>query len=152
MRARAAGKPRGDEERPRAKGDELEHADDLVDRRVVDVFLIAVVEPVELGRDDPQRQCQQQHRELNPGLRSVPAGHDQLREQIREDQAGSVGSEQSAPHEPAAAACRMSIGGAAPPLEQRFRPPVEHEHVEIEPRRRGLLEGAHALRPLSGVA
>ena len=151
MRARAAGEPRGDEERPRAERDELEDADDLVDRRVVDVLLVAVVQPEELGGDDPERQRQQQDRELNPGIRAAPGGDDQLREQIREDQAGSVGGEQSPSHEPAATARRMLTGGAAPPLEQRLGPPVEHEHVEVEPRRGSLLEDAHALRLSIGV-
>ena len=46
----------------------------------------------------------------------------------------------------------MVTRDAAPPLEQRFRPPVQHEHVEVEPRRRSLLEGVHAVRLLTGVA
>ena len=65
VRAGAAGKPRRDKKRPRAERDELEDADDLINRRVVDVLLVAVVQPEELGRDDPQRQCQHHYRELN---------------------------------------------------------------------------------------
>ena len=66
VRAREAGEPRSDEERPRAERDELEDADDLVDRRVVDVLLVAVVQPVELGRDDPERQRQHQDQRTEP--------------------------------------------------------------------------------------
>ena len=128
----------------------MEDTDDVVDGRVVDVLLVAVVQPEQLGRDDPERQHQQHDRELEPEIRAVPAGDDQLREQKREKQAGGVGGEQGPAHEPAAAACRMVTGGAAPPLEQRFRSPVEHEHVEVEPRCRSLLEGVHALRLLPG--
>ena len=57
-----------DEERPRAERDELEDADDLVDRRVVDVLLVSVVQPVELGRDDPERQRQHHDCELSHGM------------------------------------------------------------------------------------
>ena len=85
------------------------------------------------------------------GSEPLPAETISFAKQIREDQAGSVGGEQSPSHEPAAAARRMLTGGAASPLEQRFRPPVEHEHVEVEPRRGSLLEDAHALRLSTGA-
>ena len=50
----------------------MEDADDLVDRRVVDVLLVAVVQPVELGRDDPQRERQHHHRDLHQGSEPLP--------------------------------------------------------------------------------
>ena len=68
MRARKSREPRGHEERPGAERDELKDADDLVHRRVVDVLLVAVVQPEELGRDDPKRQGQHHHRELKAGI------------------------------------------------------------------------------------
>ena len=105
VRARAAGEPRGDEERPRAERDELEDADDLVDRRVVDVLLVAVVQPVELGRDDPERQRQHEDGELNPGMRAAPAGR---RSASRADTRGSGRQRRRR----AARAARTSRGGA----------------------------------------
>ncbi len=143
--AREAAEPRADEERPGAERDELEDTDDLVDGRMIDMLLVAVVQPIELGSDDPQRQTQHHDAELKPGMRPAAARHDQLREQIGEDQAGCVRDEQGAPHEPPAPPRRMLVRDRAPTLEQRDGPPVEDERLEVEPRRRGLLEVAHAL-------
>ena len=47
-----------DEEAPRSERDDLEDADDVVDRRVVGPLLVAVVQPVDPGEQHPERQAQ----------------------------------------------------------------------------------------------
>ena len=47
------GEPGAGVEDPGADGDEVEHADDVVGRRVIRALLVAVVEAVELRGDDP---------------------------------------------------------------------------------------------------
>ena len=110
VRVSRADGPRRDEEQPRAERDEMEDADDLVDRRVVDVLLVALVEPVELGGDDPRRQSPGRAPRLQQRIRPLAARDDQLREQVREEQAGNVGGEERAR--------RTSRGGA----ERRIGP------------------------------
>ena len=51
--------PGRDEVEPRAERDQVEDAHELVDRRMVDVLLVSLVESVELGGDDPERNRQQ---------------------------------------------------------------------------------------------
>ena len=55
-RVRKAGEVRDREEAPRPKRDDLEDADDVVDRRVVAPLLVAVVQPVEPREQHPERE------------------------------------------------------------------------------------------------
>ena len=55
-RDRRARSARSARRRPGADGDEVEDADDVVDRRVVGALLVAVVEAVELRDHDPDRE------------------------------------------------------------------------------------------------
>ena len=114
------------------------------------MLLVAVVQPVELGRDDPERQCQQQDRELSPGMlrRSRRTTISFASRYARIRPAASAVSRARRTNQPRRrAGCRSAA--LRLPLEQRLRAPVEHEHVEVEPRRRSLLEGVHALRHLA---
>ena len=73
---------RDDEEAPRPERHDLEHADDVVDRRVVGAFLVAIVEPVDPsraapraegtpGRARPPRSARRSRRRLPPGTRTI---------------------------------------------------------------------------------
>ena len=55
-----------DEEEPGTERDELEDADEVVDRRVVGPLLVVVVELVELRHDDPERQRDDEQEDLHP--------------------------------------------------------------------------------------
>src|SRR5437016_2481915 len=65
VRVRETDEPRGGVEEPDAYGDEVEDADDLVGGRVRGALLVAVVETVELGRQDPHRQQSQEDDRLD---------------------------------------------------------------------------------------
>ncbi len=151
-----AGGPRRHEVAPRAERDEMEDADDLVDRRMVDVLLVPLVEPVELRCDDPERKHRARARRTegrgaSPG---VPPETISFARTIGEDEAREVRAEQRAPDEPAA----VTRGGRSaawcrstpPAFEDRRGPLVESQRVEVDPKRGGLLERAHA-RCLRGI-
>ena len=95
--------PGGDEVEPRAEGDEMEDTDHLVDGRVVDLLLVALVQPAELGGDDPERNHHQHDADLDArmGIAARP-GRYELGQKERQQQGGDVGAEERAAHEPAA--------------------------------------------------
>ena len=133
MRVSDSHEPGRDEVEPRAERDQVEDAHELVDRRMVDVLLVSLVESVELGGDDPERNRQQQDAELrrNAGVPAVRRDH--VREQERADEATDVGRQERASNEPSPAPddCltigRVSADAAA--FEQRRCALVANELV-----------------------
>ena len=105
VRVRETDEPRGGVEEPDAHGDEVEDADDLVGGRVRGALLVAVVETVELGRQDPHRQQSQEDDRLDADsdladeLGPVEEGLDDRKSRRQRQE---VGREQHSPHEPAA--------------------------------------------------
>ncbi len=55
---------RQDEEQPGADRDQVEHAHHVVDRRVVGPLLVAAVQVVEAGPDDPDRDGREEEQDL----------------------------------------------------------------------------------------
>ena len=94
---------RGNEEAPRAERDDLDDADDVVDRRVVRSLLVPVVEAVDPREQHPQRKARHEEGDL-------PTGRDPIRSRIRRREvhgddiraceADDVGHEKKPPHEP----------------------------------------------------
>ena len=118
-------------EQPGADRDEVEDADDVVGRRVVGALLVAVVEAVELRRDDPERQRREEDRpprRADVATAGRRAGYSRLRDEEREQQPDEVGGEQHPAHQPTAA------------LDPR-RPPAPLEDLE-----RPLVDGPSARR------
>ena len=100
------GEPGAGKEDPRADRDEVEDADDVVGRRVVRSLLVAVVEAVELGGDDPAGQADDEEDEelgdigvdaVDDARRAAISSHDEGREQPDE-----VRDEERPAYEPAA--------------------------------------------------
>ena len=93
---------RAGEKDPRAEGDHVQDADEIVRRRVVGPLLVAVVEPVQLGEHDPGRQRREEEDELGlerDALRgSLARRH--LRGEERNREPEQVGGEQHAAHQP----------------------------------------------------
>ena len=103
---RDAGHPRSGKEDPHAHGDQVEDADDVVGRRVIRPFLVAVVEAVELGRDHPRRQADHEEDEQLGDVR-VDLVEDMAERDLRHeegsDQPDEVRTEQRPADEPPAA-------------------------------------------------
>ena len=102
------------EQAPGADRHEVEHADDVVRRRVVRPLVVVVVEPVDLGRHGPDRQRGQEEQQLRPAPATEPAASagppkQQERDEIRERQADDVGQEQHAGDEPSPASPRRHV-------------------------------------------
>ena len=113
LRIREAERPERQRDQPHAGRDQVQDADDLVDRRMVGALLVSLVEPVQLRQDDPERQAGQEHQQLLRVRRAVEdaAGVEGRDQEERQRQAGDVGEEQHAPDEPAAPLVRQ-LGAA----------------------------------------
>ena len=107
------GEPGAGEEHPDADRDQVEHADDVVGRRVIRSLLVAVVEAVELRRDDPGGQADEEEDEQlgDIGMNAVEHVPERdLGDDERGDQPDQVGAEQRPPNEPASAVARATAG------------------------------------------
>ena len=65
---RQAGELGNDENTPRSQRDHLEHAEEIVDGRVVGPLLVSVVQPVDAGEQNPERKAQEEEHDLPPRL------------------------------------------------------------------------------------
>ena len=135
------------EHQERPDGDEVEDADDVVDRRVVGALLVPVVEPVDLRGDDPDRERQQEEVDLEAerhAARGLPAG-DEVRDEEGGEQADDVREQERAADEPAAP---PDDGGAAAVVDDLERPlvddPLELARERVPGEHRDVLRGAHA--------
>ena len=96
---------RDDEKTPRPERHDLEHADDVVDRRVIGALLVAIVEPVDPGQQDPEREGSHEERDLPDRRDAVgrrPWRNECKRHEICAKEPHDVGAEQQPPHEPTA--------------------------------------------------
>ena len=94
---------RGNEEAPRAERDDLNDANDVVNRRVVCSLLVPVVEAVYPREQHPQRKARREEGDL-------PTGRDPIQSRIgrrefhgndiRDREADDVGHEKKPPHKP----------------------------------------------------
>ena len=57
---------RQDQETPRSERHDLEDVDDVVDRGVVRMLLVAVVQPIDAEEQEPQRQACDEEGDLPP--------------------------------------------------------------------------------------
>ncbi len=93
-------------EHPYADGDAAEHADDVVDRRVIGPLLVSVVEALEPEQEDPEREGQEQGQVLHPGAdpvcRRARVGHEQACEHERQNEARDIREQQRTADELAA--------------------------------------------------
>ena len=133
--------PGRDEEEPRAERDQMEDADELVDRRVVDVLLVALVESVELGGDDPERNRRAAGRRTRRPAVAPPSGDDHAtragtRRRGRRRRPRRSARRTSQPRRRRTTSTVGRVAADAAPLEQRRGALVEHERVELEPGRR----------------
>ena len=107
------GEPGAREEHPDADRDQVEHADDVVGRRVIRSLLVAVVEAVELRRDDPGGQADEEEDEQlgDFGMNAVEHVPERdLGDEERGDQPDEVRAEQRPPYEPASAVAPQRRG------------------------------------------
>ena len=113
----------------------MQHAGELVDRRVLRALLVLVVEPGELPDQHPDRQRGQEDQRLERAveLRAVVA-EDRQRDEERRRQARDVGQHERSPHQPAT----PRGSPAVPPLLEDL------ERARIE--RSDELGGGHAAR------
>src|SRR6266851_428308 len=84
----------------------MEDVDDFVCRRVRRAFLVAVVEAVELRRDDPRREPRDEDRRFGADpdtADQVVADEEKLRREERSEEAEDVRGQQRSPDEPAPA-------------------------------------------------
>ena len=70
-RRREVGQVHRREEQPGPRGDEVEDPDQVVRGRVVGALLVVVVEALQLGRDDEERQREDEEPDLDRGLEAV---------------------------------------------------------------------------------
>src|SRR4029079_18441127 len=93
-------------EHPYADGYAAEHADDVVDRRVIGPLLVSVVEALEPEQEDPEREGQEQGQVLHPGAdpvrRRARVGHEQACEHERQNEARDIREQQRTADELAA--------------------------------------------------
>ena len=126
------------EEEPRADGEHVEDAEELVDARVIGSLLIARVEVVDATQNDPEWQGQSKEDDLRVGADAVVLGVDVRREENlgqREGKqdAGRVRNGERTAHEPSSA-----TDAAASLLDQLARAVVD----EVEqPYPRDLVRG-----------
>ena len=144
MQILGADGPGGEEEQPCAERHEMEDADHLVDGRVVDALLVTLVEPVHLGPDDPRRDRQDKHRDLHQRIRGARAGDDQLREEVREQQARNVCREECALDEPAATPANGRHIDPRPLVVRERGRALAQRRIEIECRHRPRPDHAYA--------
>src|SRR5579862_9423344 len=92
---------------PREDRHELEDGDELIDRRMVCPLLVAVVEPAELGGENPEREHCRGDADLGRLAEPIEAVATSAREQLSEPQCGrqseNVSEQERAPDQPAAA-------------------------------------------------
>ena len=96
------------DETPRADGDDLEDAEDVVDRRVVGSLFVAIVEPMQAREEHPERKARDEEHDLprRPDVVDSLRRRDQREgEDESDEQPGDVGDEEEATHEPPTAAC-----------------------------------------------
>ena len=144
MRHSAEG--RREEEEPGAARHHVEDAGNVVDRGVAVPSLISVVEPVELGHDDPARQCGEEEHVLcrTTGEATSVAGHD-LGEHEGQCNSRHVGDRKEAPQQPAAV---LDQHGRLPPFVEGLErsgvePPGDLVVVRRRVRERLLLGRVH---------
>ena len=105
VRVRHVDDVREDEVGPGSERERLEHADDVVDGRVVGTLLVAVVEAVDVEQEDPERHRRREEDDL-PGRNDRVDPRDRWRKGhgngIRGNEADDVRREQESSHEPAA--------------------------------------------------
>ena len=107
LRVRDAGLPGDHEEHPGTDRDHVEHAEHVVDRRVVGAGLVAVVEAVGAREQEPERQREHEADELRPDAEAIELGlglgpEDDLRDGEREQEAHDVGGRERPLDQPAA--------------------------------------------------
>ena len=107
---------RSDEEDPGSDRDHLEHAEEVVDRRMVGPLLVPVVQPVQPGENHPQRQARAEQDELplrHHGVDGRRRRDDSLRDDERGHEPDDVREKQQSTHEPATARApgRRRAGG-----------------------------------------
>jgi len=106
IRVGEAGHPGEREEPPGADRDKMEHAGDLVDRRVVGPLVVVVVEPVELRPDHPDRERagEDEGLEARPDTRDQPglARESKLGRAERDAQPDHIGDREHSANEPPA--------------------------------------------------
>ena len=151
---RAAERRRDGDHEKRADGEDMEDADQVADRRVVRIYLVPVVEAVELA------QRERQHRKQRiPARRLV----EHRNETYTDDDADHVGEQERATHEPAAplgdaraSAVREDLDRAVVDHGQEWRPPGDVA-ARVRTVRRGValqtqprsqhVSAAHRVRP-----
>jgi hypothetical protein len=102
-----SGQARDGDEEPRGHRDEVEHADEIVERGVIRALLVPVVEVVELRQENPARQRGGEEKRLargpEPVSRAAAGAERDLREDERGGETGEVAGEQQAADDPPAA-------------------------------------------------
>ena len=138
VRVRHVGQPREDEQSHEPTVTRSEDADQVVGSRSVDLLLVAVVEAVELGRDHPEREAENEDDRLAERAERVGAvvilcPGDERREGEGDGQAEQIGHEQRAAGDPASSSglrgwfsCRLRgrLVLASEPLPHRSRQPT----------------------------
>ena len=110
-RVRGPEEMRHGEECPGADGDDLEHAEEVVDGGVIAALLVPVVQAVDARDEDPEGQAQEEQGDLVGDDDAVGDGRvrrcERDPEQEGRDQPDHVRRHQQAPHQPAASAQRL---------------------------------------------
>jgi hypothetical protein len=123
--ARKTRQPGSHDENPRADRDHVEDVPHVVDRGVVRALLIALVEAVELGDDDPCRQGSEEEHPLHRRVDRVRSVRVRSQQELGGDKCNpeteQVGGEQHASDEPSPPADR---GRGAATLQDLERPVV----------------------------
>src|SRR5215210_6879437 len=92
------------EERPRSDRHHLEHAEDVVDRGVIPPLLVAVVQGVNLGENDPEREAGDEESKLPQRVHAAGdrrGWSDRDGEKERRRQPDDIDGDEQPPHEPA---------------------------------------------------
>ena len=140
VRVGEAGHPGERDQQEGADGDEQEHARRVVDRRVVGVLLVAVVEAEQPREHEPERERDEEAAELEP--RAYPVHRvgarpeDQLCQCEREHEPGNVGREERPADDPAA-----PVRGAEAPAADQLAGALVDEVLERDRMLPGSLDG-----------
>jgi hypothetical protein len=123
---------RAGEEHPCPERDHVQDADQVVGRRVVGPLLVAVVETVELGEDDPAGKRREEEEVLGLECDSPrgPRAERKLRSQEGASEPEDVGGQQHPAHEPAAP---PDEGGPPPAVDDLERSLVDRgRHLVVQ--------------------
>ena len=96
----------------------MEDADDVVGRGVADSLLVAVVEAVEPGDEDPAGERQGEQEEFSVRVKPPVASRQQRRGEVGQRHSKEVGHDQGARDD-------LGPSGAGPPFEQAARAIVD---------------------------